>query len=108
MAYNYGTVGIASITSGSYQVVSSESSVANTAVRIFDFALLNTGIAITAYVGTGIAAANLIMRLDKNLPFVHSDVGYRCIGGLYVTAITSIASASTAGNLGTINYINEF
>ena len=101
MGYNYGTVGFATVVSGSAQLVSANTSAANTAIRVFDVAILNTASVVSLYAGTSSAAANLALYLDKTLPFVHSDVGFRFIGGVYAVG------SAIAGNMATVNYINE-
>ena len=102
MSFNYGTVGFATVVSGSAQLVSADTSVANTAIRVFDVALLNTASVVSLYAGSSTAAANLVIYMDKTINFIHSDAGFRFIGGVWAVA------SAVAGNMATVNYIKEF
>lgn len=101
MGYNYGTVGIASIVSGSAQLVAADTATAGSSIRVFDFALLNTAGVMSLYAGSSTAAANLVLYMDKTIGNIHSDVGYRFVGGVWAVG------TAIAGNMGTINYIKE-
>ena len=107
MAYNYGTVGIISATSGGVIGVNLISAPVNGAVRVFDMCLLTTACAINLISGqsdalTAITTANTLIRLDNNIRIINSNSGIRFIGGVI------LSSTTVAGNLATISYIKEF
>lgn len=110
MGYNYGLVGVASVTGGTGQLISADTGayISSSAVRVFDVASVSTGVTVSLYAGTITTAGGLILQMDKNNMFVHSDVGFKFIGGVWAIAVSATAGASTANNLATVNYIKEF
>ena len=106
MSYNYGLTALASIVSGTAgaQVVASDTTMPNTAIRVFDAALLNTATSVNLYSGTAATAANLQLVLDSNRPVFNSNAGLRFLGGIFATT----GNTAAAGNNATVNYIKEF
>ena len=103
MSVNIGLVGIASVnTAGNQQVATAPSgaNIANSAIRVFDFALVGTGGNVTFYAGTTSSGTALI-QLNGSLMNIHSDVGYRFAGGVYASVGATIGGA-------TITYMTEF
>jgi len=103
MSVNIGLVGMASVVSGQAVVVSAitGSNIANSAVRVFDAVLIGSG-NITLYAGSS-TTGTAVINLNPLCPLIHSDVGYRFIGGVFASTATN-----SAGAMGTINYIHEF
>ena len=107
MAYNYGTVGVITVTSGGVIGANLVSAPSNGAVRVFDLCLLTTACAINFISGqsdvlTAITTANTLIRLDNNIKTINSNAGIRFIGGVIVSSTT------VAGPLATVSYIKEF
>ena len=104
MGYNYGAVGYASVTSGSRQLVTAGTGDPGMAVRVFDFAMLSTATGVNLYAGSSTVNTSLVLVGDKNNMYMHSDVGYRFVGGVWAAS----TNTAVAGNIATINYIHEF
>ena len=98
-----GLVGLASVTSGPTQLVACDTgaNTSNAAVRVFDLVLVNTAATVSFYAGTSTAGTKYI-TLDINNKDIHSNVGFRFIGGVFVDTTTQ------SGAMATISYIKEF
>ena len=105
MAYNYGTVSLASVASGLNLTVAATPSDGTGEIRAFDFCLLNTSTTVMFFDGfttAGLTTANLMIRLDRNQVGFVSNVGIRFDGNIITSA------GAVAGNVASVTYIREF
>jgi hypothetical protein len=106
MAYNYGTVGLASIISNnaalSLVVQANTQNTLSSKVRLFDAILMDTAGIVNLYEKDLISGTTaLVLRLDRGNTLVHSNAGIQFDG-----SIMSSTNAR-ANNMATITYINE-
>ena len=100
MAYNYGLVSTASVGSANQigaTTANNLSGINKIAIRVFDAAVISTSNTLALYNGTSVSGT-LILYMDKNNTYIHSDAGWLFPNGCFAVA---------TGGTGNLTWIQE-
>jgi hypothetical protein len=103
MAYGYGLVGIASISTTASQIgatTANPASGAKIAIRVFDAAITSTANSLILYNGTSATGVKTLV-LNKDLPNIASNAGWLFDKGCFAVGVTDTASPAS------VSYIQE-